>query len=223
MHPVARASRALIALTLGLALLAAPARAGGYYHKGTFVLGGGFNNPVGEANPYFNTSGSFYFAGGRNINEAFGLQVEYTHHWLAIDPSVIDRAAAESTQVQDAHASLWSMTLNGVYRIHPKSDIVPWLTAGGGYYKRNIQLTQNALVYYPPIWDPWWGWIDGGWAPGEAIVGQRADAGFGFNVGFGVDFEIENGASLFLETRYHHAFLDGVDMQVVPIMAGVRW
>jgi hypothetical protein len=223
MKLVARAPHALAAVAVGLTLLAAPARAGGYYHKGTFVLGGGFNNTVGETNPYLNTSGSFYFAGGRNINQSFGVQVEYTHHWLAIDPAVIDRAAAESTQVQDAHASLWSMTLNGVYRIHPQSDIVPWFTAGGGYYKRNLQLTQNALVYYPPIWDPWWGWIDGGWAPGEAIVGQRADAGVGFNVGLGIDFEIENGASLFLETRYHHAFLDGVDMQVVPIMAGVRW
>jgi len=42
-------------------------------------------------------------------------------------------------------------------------------------------------------------------------------------VGAGIDFEIDSGASLFLESRYEHAFLDGVEMQIVPIMAGVRW
>ena len=136
---------------------------------------------------------------------------------------MIERAQTDSTQLQDVHASLWSVTLNGVLRFNEDSDIVPWITAGGGYYKRNLLLTQAALVYYPPVWDPWWGWIDGGWGTGEAIVGQRSASGFGFNAGFGVDLEIEQGTSLFLEVRYHQAFMDGVDMQIVPVMAGVRW
>ncbi|HTO90152.1 MAG TPA: outer membrane beta-barrel protein [Candidatus Sulfotelmatobacter sp.] len=197
-----------------------------YQHKGTFVLGGGMNAPVGEINPYLNSSGSFYFGGGRNLNRRFALQVEYTHNWLAVDDAVIQRAADEtqdSTQIQNAHASLWSVTLNGVLRFREDTDVVPWITAGGGYYKRNLILTANALVYYPPIWDPWWGWIDGGWGPGQAVVGQRASSGFGFNVGGGIDFEIENGASLFLEARYHMAFMDAVNMQIVPVMAGIRW
>jgi opacity protein-like surface antigen len=126
-------------------------------------------------------------------------------------------------QFDNAYASLWSTTLNATFRFNPDGRIVPYISGGAGYYKRNIQITQNALVYYPPIWDPWWGWIGGGWAPGEAVVGQRSDAGLGVNVGAGVDFGIEGGASLFLEVRYHHAILDGVDMQIVPVMAGVRW
>ena len=36
-------------------------------------------------------------------------------------------------------------------RFNEDSDIVPWITAGGGYYKRNLLLTQAALVYYPPV------------------------------------------------------------------------
>lgn len=219
-------SKALVLLAVvvssGMAATAAPAF-DTYGHKGTFVMGGGFNNPVGETTPYLNSSATIFFAGGRNINRRFALQVEYAHNWLAIDPEVIDRAASDSTQIEDAHASLWSVTLNGVFRFKQDGDIVPWITGGGGYYKRNLLLTQNALVYYPPIYDPWWGWIDGGWGPGEAIVGQRSDSGLGFNVGAGVDFAIEGGTALFIEARYHHAFLDGVDMQIVPVMAGVRW
>ena len=219
-----RATLVVSVLAANLALVAGAAHAYDYYgHKGTFVMGGGFNNAVGETAPYLNSSGTIYFAGGRNLNRKFALQVEYTHNWLAIDSSVLDRAAADSSQIDDVHASLWSVTLNGVLRFGEGGDIVPWITGGGGYYKRNLQLTQTALVYYPPVFDPWWGWIDGGWGPGEAIVGQRTDAGFGFNVGFGVDFGIEGSTSLFIEARYHHAFLDGVDMQIVPVSAGVRW
>jgi opacity protein-like surface antigen len=194
-----------------------------YNHKGTFFIGGGINSPIGETNPYLNSSGSFSFGGGRNLNQANALLVEYTHHWLAVDPEVIDRAQNDSTTFENVHASLWSITLNLVHRFHADSDIVPWLTLGGGYYKRNILLTQNALIYYPPIYDPWWGWIDGGWGPGEAITGQHTSTGFGFNVGGGIDLAMEGGTAIFLEARYHMAFMEGVDMQLIPVMAGVRW
>jgi len=217
-----RAFVILAILSAALPIGATSAFAGSYLHKGTFAMGGGFNAPVGEVNPYLNSSGTIYFGGGRNLNRANALMVEYTHNWLSVAPEVIDRAQSDSTNFQDVHASLWSITLNLLHRFHAESDIVPWVTAGGGYYKRNLLLTQNALVYYPPIWDPWWGWIDGGWGPGEAITGQRASSGFGFNVGGGVAFEIE-GASLFLDARYHMAFMEGVNMQLIPIMAGVRW
>jgi len=219
-------SRVLVAAVLVapvvLALASTTAFAG-YRHQGTFVMAGGITTPVGETNPYLNSSGSFFFGGGRNINQRFAVEVEYTHNWLAVDPVVIEMAQSDSTQLQDVHASLWSVTLNGILRFNEDSDIVPWITAGGGYYKRNLQLTQAALIYYPPIFDPWWGWIDGGWSTGEAIVGQRSATGIGYNVGFGLDLEIEQGTSLFLEVRYHQAFMDGVDMQIVPVMAGVRW
>jgi hypothetical protein len=211
-------------LALATSLMVAPTTASaGYDHRGTFEMAGGVNAPVGAAAPYLNSSGTFFFGGGRNLNRKFALQIEYTHNWLSVDQSVIDRANADGDTVSNAHASLWSVTLNGVMRFREDTDIVPWITAGGGYYKRNLQLTQTALVYYPPVWDPWWGWIDGGWGPGEAIVGERASTGFGFNVGFGIDMAIEAGTSLFIEARYHEAFLEGVNVQLVPVSAGIRW
>jgi len=194
-----------------------------YFHKGTFAMAGGVNAPVGEVNPYLNSSGTIYFGGGKNLNRANALMIEYTHNWLAVAPEVIDRAQNDSTTFENVHASLWSVNLNLLHRFNPDTDVVPWITFGGGYYKRNILLTQNALVYYPPIFDPWWGWIDGGWGPGEAVTGQHTSTGFGFNVGGGIDLAMEGGASLFLEARYHMAFMNGVDMQLIPIMAGVRW
>jgi len=194
-----------------------------YYRKGTFAMGGGINSAVGETAPYLNSSGTIYFAGGRNFGRKAALEVEYTHNWLSVDPEVIDRAASDSSQIEEAHASLWSVTLNGKYRFGHAPDLAPWVTVGGGFYKRNVLLTQSALVYYPPIFDPWWGWIDGGWGTGEAIIGQHSASAFGFNAGFGIDFGIENGTKLFLDARYHYVNMDGVNMQIIPVMAGFRW
>ena len=213
----------LAVAVLAVCLSSVPSEAAGYWRKGTFVMGGGFNFPVGELDQYMNSSGSMMVGGGRHLSKTMTAQVEWNHNWLGIDPAVIDRAQSDSVTFSNAYASDWSMTLNLIRRFNPDRDIVPWLTGGIGYYKRNVQLTENVLVYYPPLWDPWWGWIDGGWAPGEAITGNREASGFGFNVGVGVDLEIESGASLFLDVRYHQANLDGVNVTIVPVMAGIRW
>jgi hypothetical protein len=213
----------LVIVVLATAAWVRPASAGNYYHKGTFAAAGGVNFPVGQTADYLTSSGTLYFGGGRNLNESTALQVEWTHNWLEFDQAVLERAQSDSVHFDDTHASTWSVTLNLMKRINPKKDIVPWLTGGMGFYKRNIQITQYQWVYFPPLWDPWWGWVDGGWAPGEVIAGNREASGFGFNVGFGFDAQIDGGASLFLDVRYHHAYLDGVDVELVPVMAGIRW
>ena len=149
-----RSLSALAFVLAGLITLSGTARAGQYEHEGTFFVGGGVSTPVGEGNPYLNSSGSISLGAGRNLNRKFALQAEFTHHWLAIDQSVIDYAQSDSVQITDAHASLWSMTLNGLYRLNPDGDYVPWFTAGGGYYKRNLILTQNVLGAQP-LCLPW--------------------------------------------------------------------
>lgn len=221
-----RSTARLAALAITLLSVAAsimPAAAGGYYRRGTFAAGGGFNTPVSEAADYLNSSGTLYIGAGRNLSPNNTVMVEWTHNWLGIDSAVLERAESDSIQFDHAYASSWSMTLNLVHRFAPDNEIVPWVTGGIGYYKRNLQITQNSLVYYPPVWDPWWGWVGGGWGTGEAVTGSREDSGFGFNVGLGLDMEIENGAALFVDVRYHQANLDGLNMTLIPVMAGIRW
>lgn len=220
MLPAAAAISWIAVLMPALAM----AEASDYYdHKGTFALGGGWNQPAGSTTQYLNSSGSFYFAAGRNLGSRLALQGEFTHNWLTIDPDVLQRASNDSVQITGSSARMWSVTLNAVFRFKGRTGAIPWVTGGVGYYKRSIELTTATQTYVPPVWDPWWGWIDGGWVPGESIVGERNDAGTGFNLGFGVDFPIDGGTLLFVEARYHHAILDEQDMELVPIMAGLRW
>jgi opacity protein-like surface antigen len=215
----------LVAVFAALLVLAASQSAWAYHYdrKGTFVIGGGFNNPVGGSHQYFNTGGSLFIAGGRHLNDKNTIQLEWLYNWVSISQAVVDKAQSESLQVDDAYGDNWSLTLNWVRRLNTTKDIVPWITGGFGIYLRTIEITQTLLVYYPPIWDPWWGWIGGGWAPGEVVTGQREDSGAGFNVGGGIDFAIENGASLFIDVRYHYSNLSGLAIEQVPVTFGVRW
>jgi hypothetical protein len=51
-----------LALVANLASVSAMAATANYYHRGTFMVGGGVNSAVGEANPYLNSSGTFFLA-----------------------------------------------------------------------------------------------------------------------------------------------------------------
>jgi opacity protein-like surface antigen len=222
-----RSILAVLAIPASIAILAPAsvmAEASDYYvDHGTFALGGGFNQPAGSTTQYLNSSGSFFFAAGRNLGSRFALQGEFTHNWLTLDPDVLARASSDSVQITGSSARMWSVTLNAVFRFKGRTGMIPWVTGGAGYYKRSIELTTNTQTYLPPVWDPWWGWIDGGWVPGETIVGERTDAGTGFNLGAGLDFPLDHGTLLFIDVRYHHAILDGKDMEIIPIMAGLRF
>ena len=46
---MARRAMVLLGLAAGLTPAAAMAATGTYYHRGTFMMGGGVNTPVGEA------------------------------------------------------------------------------------------------------------------------------------------------------------------------------
>ena len=223
---VSRGSSRILFLVVSLVVTSASIAAAGvtnYERKGAFLIGGGFNAAVGGTAQYLNSSGAFVVGGGANISRRLTVSVVWNHNWLGIDPEVLERAESDSVQFDNAYASLWSTTLNLTFRFNPDGRIVPYVSGGAGYYKRNLQITQNALVYYPPIWDPWWGWVDGGWGPGEAITGRRETHVLGGNVGVGFDLEIDNGASLFISAEYHFAPMDGVDMQIVPLLFGLRF
>jgi opacity protein-like surface antigen len=222
-RPMWRAAAAISVIAVLMPALAMAEASDYYDHKGTFALGGGWNQPFGSTTQYLNSSGSVFFAAGRNLGPRLALQGEFTHNWLTVDPDVLQRASSDSVQITGSSARMWSISLNAVFRFKGRTGAIPWVTGGVGYYKRSIELSTTTQTYTPPVWDPWWGWIDGGWIPGESIVGERNDAGTGFNFGGGLDLPIDGGTLLFIDARYHHAILDEKDMELVSIMAGLRW
>src|SRR3954468_9300673 len=106
----ATANRSAIVWTLAIATLAVlvttvPARAGGYYRRGTFVMAGGFNVPTGDMAKYLDSGGTLMIGGGRHINKFWTAEVDWTHNWLGVDPAVYDHVNTDSVSFSNLYAS----------------------------------------------------------------------------------------------------------------------
>jgi len=121
-------------------------------------------------------------------------------------------------------AEIWALTANGIWS--PGSGGLGfYLTGGIGAYYLDAKLTTDALVYYPPICNPWYWWCSpGGVGPGTAVVTSDSTTEFGWNVGVGLDFEVgSSGSQVFVELKYHSFDLDRATTSFVPLVVGYRW
>ncbi len=72
-------------------------------------------------------------------------------------------------------------------------------TSSAAWHHVSAELTDEGLVYYPPICDPWYWWCyPGGVGVGTFIVGSRSSDEIGWNLGLGCAFR--NGA--YLEAKF---------------------
>ena len=62
---------------------------------------------------------------------------------------------------------------------------------GIGAYHRYVELTPTALLGVYSC-DPWWGYCYPGVVPGQAIVASTSTTKFGWTVGLGVEFQLQD-------------------------------
>ncbi|MCP3981318.1 MAG: porin family protein [bacterium] len=100
-----------------------------------------------------------------------------------------------------------------------------YLTGGVGLTYWDAKVTEDQLVYYPPICDPWWWWcIPGGIGEGSVIVASEDATDFTWSAGIGVAFEVgSNGSQLFIEAKYQAVELNNEAIETIPISIGYRF
>jgi hypothetical protein len=63
-----------------------------------------------------------------------------------------------------------------------------------------------------------------GLVPADAVLRDGSTDGGGFNIGGGLTFGGEGpGMKFYTEVRYHRAFMERFDTEVLPITFGIRW
>jgi opacity protein-like surface antigen len=87
-----------------------------------------------------------------------------------------------------------------------------------GTYNRTVEF--NGATALVPIDDPWWSGTD---IPAGSALNSYSKNSFGLNAGAGLAYTLAKDGAVFLEGRYHHAFADPVDSQVLPIVVGVTF
>jgi len=180
----------------------------------SFKLGGGLAIPTGTYNTYVKEGwqgqlGAGYFPRGGTL----GLSAEFNRSSTGIDQHFLDSLGAT-----EGSSRLWSLTLNGIAKVLQRGRIAPYLIGGAGYYNRTVEF--NGATALVPIDDPWWSGTD---IPAGSALNSYSKNSFGLNAGAGLAYTLAKDGAVFLEGRYHHAFADPVDSQVLPIVVGVTF
>ena len=192
-------------------------------HRGHFGASGGVTPPVSTLSDYTDPGWHVRFGGGYNLSNNFTIGVDYNYNGLDTDDRVYSQSVFDSIPGLAVDVHYWSINLNAMYSFFKDHDIFPNIIGGVGFFNRTVELSTPSAIYIPPYWDPWWGWVGGGWTTAQQILGSDSQGGFGANVGFGLNIKIDGGAVLFAEARYQHAWLEGVDIDAIPVSFGVRW
>jgi hypothetical protein len=193
-----------------------------------FEAGGGFNAPESSSITY---GGNFTVGGGMNFNKHLALLAEYQF----IDDKIPGALIAEA-QAQGGHAHIWSLTLDPVVDLFPKSNNDLYITGGGGFYRKVTSFTdpedEEVCYYFCEEYEQ------------NVVVGHFSSNQGGWNVGAGYQHRLggmygDSKMRLFAEFRYLDVLSPAVtglspnglgeittvnaDTKMLPVTLGVRF
>ncbi len=202
----------------------------GMFHSLAFEAGGGANGPVGNDSNYITWGGNFTGGGGLRFSKHFALLAEYQF----IDDKLPGKVIAE-TGASGGNAHIWSLTLDPVIDLFPKSANSLYVTGGGGFYRKVTNFTDPEETEYCDYYYC---------EPGvqNQVVGHFSSNQGGFNVGGGFTHRVggvygDSQMKLFAEVRYLDVMTPasaiapnglgtatvGAGTRLIPITLGVRW
>lgn len=173
-------------------------------------FGGGPATVVGRSHEQLDGGSSFTFGAGYNASPRLGFVLEFMNAWLGVK----DATLAQNNAI-NGDASVFSITLNPIWRFRISGPVGGYLIGGGGFYEREIRMDVPTQVFVPT-------YHGGFFAPAIDNVHQYDDTG-GLNIGGGLTWNIGWGTKFFVEARYHYIFTSGTPTQIIPVTFGFRW
>ena len=199
--------------------------------KYAIEFGGGLDAPTDKN--YITWGGQFTVGGGVNFSKRFALLAEYQF----IDDKLPGALIAE-TGANGGHAHIWSLTLDPVVSLFPKSSNDVYVTGGGGFYRKVTSFTDPEQAVFC---DYYYGYCGVGTV--NAVVGHFSSNQGGFNIGAGYQHRMggmyqDSKMKVFVEARYLDVLTPAVNgitpsglgvttvaagTKVIPVSVGVRW
>jgi len=204
----------------------------GLWHKAksnfAFEAGGGFNAPESNSITY---GGNLNVGGGVNLNKHLAVLAEYQF----IDDKLPGSLIAEA-DAQGGHAHVWSLTLDPVLDLFPKSKNDVYVTGGGGFYRKVTSFTdpeeEEVCYYFCEVYDQ------------NVVIAHFSSNQGGWNIGAGFEHRLggmygDSKTKLFAEARYVDVLSPAVtglspngsglittvqaDTKMIPVTLGVRF
>src|ERR1700677_4289175 len=202
----------------------------GLFHSLAFEAGGGFNGPVGNSTNYITWGGNFTVGGGLHLNKRFSVLAEYQFMDDKLPGSVIAETGATGG---DAH--IWSLTIDPVVDLFPKSTNSVYVTGGGGFYRKVTSFTDPEESEFCEFFECFEG-------TQNEVVGHFSSNQGGWNIGGGYTHRLggvynDGTMKLFAEVRYLDVLTPasaiapnglgvatvGSGTRLIPITLGLRW
>ena len=185
----------------------------------SWIVNGGYVPTIGTTSDYLKAG--WTLGTGLLIrpdsSSPFALQFDLGYSDFNATSKLIQLGQSQSFRTVGGSGKIWSVTAAGKYTMDFDS-FRPYGLLGVGAYHSYVELTQTALGS-GYICDPWWGYCYPGVVAGEVVVANRSNTKFGYNVGLGVEFPLQNDSSWFIETRFH--WINGSKpTQFIPIQIG---
>lgn len=205
-------------------------RWGNLKSKFAFEAGGGFNAPTSDSSPYITWGGNFTVGGGLNFNKHLAALIEYQF----IDDKLPGRIIAQ-TGATGGNSHIWSLTVDPVWYLFPKSHNDIYVTGGGGFYRKVTNFTDPQPAEFCSYYYCGVGYQN-------VTVGHFSSNQGGWNVGAGYAHRFggiygDSKMQLFAEARYvdimtpaydsspnglGNTFI-GADTKLIPVTFGVRF
>jgi hypothetical protein len=199
--------------------------------KYAFEIGGGVDAPVDKK--YITWGGQFTVGGGVNFSKRFALLAEYQ---LIHDK--LPGALIAQTGANGGYANIWSLTLDPVVSLFPKSSNDVYITGGGGFYRKVTSFTDPQQAIFC---DYYYGYCSIGTV--NQVVGHFSSNQGGFNIGGGYQHRMggmyqDSKMKFYVEARYLDVLTPAVNgitpnglgvttvaagTKVIPVSAGLRW
>jgi opacity protein-like surface antigen len=186
----------------------------------TFHLGGGVSPVVGQASRRLDTGWHFDAGAGVKLTPTVETTLDYRYHGFGVTDLVLNEF-----QVPNAHARLWSLTVDPKVQIPINSKVKPYVIGGVGYYRRSVELTAPTIAQ-GLVFDPFFDAFFSVPFAAEQVLGTMRRSGIGGSLGGGFEVKVGSGdstAKFFSEARYEYADTGRIPTRMVPVTFGIRW
>lgn len=182
-----------------------------------------YNEPMGTAADRIEASGGFACGVAfRPAKSQFGVLGEIGWSDFNVPKWQVETDVPDELVQLSGHVEIWSLTVNGLWRLPTEGKFGFYVVGGLGAYRREISVETPSGYDSIPWCDPWWGVCYVVDVPIENEVASHSSTELGYNLGFGVTWKLTYIAELYVEARY--TLVDTPrETEFVPIAVGVRF
>jgi hypothetical protein len=183
----------------------------------SWVMGGGFNAPIGNDSPYISWGGNFTGGGGLRLLRGLSVLGEFSFF-----ANRLPKAFVASGGGQTGNTHIFAVTVDPVFNLFSRGTNSVYVVGGGGFYHKSTNF--NDLEGY-----------DFYGSPVYVTANSFSSNQGGFNGGFGLTHRLGGGygdgtMKLFAEARYTWIATPKVGepnglgrTEIIPVTFGLRW